>query len=187
METPVKTSNINGVNLDALGQTIEAIRQEPELGKHRFRVRNRWIGSTRNCSTADGYFGAGREQRHSRPFELHADEPAALGGADSAANPVEHLLHSLASCVTTSIVAHAAVRGIAIQEMESELEGDIDVRGFLGLAAGVPKGYTGIRVRILVKADGVDLGQLRRLAEFSPVYNTLRNCVPIDIVMERKT
>lgn len=77
---------------------------------------------------------------HAQTFTMDADEPAILAGADKGANPVEHLLHALASCLTTSMVAHAAVRGIRIEALESRLEGDIDLRGFPGLAEYVPKG-----------------------------------------------
>ena len=83
---------------------------------------------------------AKQEIPHKQPFTLVADEPAILAGRDDGANPVEHLLHALASCLTTSIVAHAAVRGIEIEEVESEIEGDIDLNGFLGLSPSTPKG-----------------------------------------------
>ncbi len=114
------------------------------------------------------------------------DEPPILAGNDEGANPVEHLLHALASCVTTSMVAHAAVRGIQIEELESELEGDIDLRGFLGLAADVPKGYTNIRVKFKVKTDADNIEKLKKLAEFSPVYNTLIHGTNVDIQVEPK-
>jgi uncharacterized OsmC-like protein len=104
---------------------------------------------------------------------MDADEPAILAGNDDGANPVEHLLHALASCLTTSMVAHAAVRGIEIEELESELEGDIDLRGFLGLALDVPKGYTEIRAKFRVKAKPEDVDKLKDLAKFSPVFNTI--------------
>jgi two-component system response regulator AtoC len=96
---------------------------------------------------------------------MDADEPAILAGGDQGANPVEHLLHALASCLTTSIVAHAAVRGIEIEELESELEGDIDLNGFLGLDAEMPKGFTEIRARFRVKADPKDMDNIKRLAQ----------------------
>jgi uncharacterized OsmC-like protein len=85
-------------------------------------------------------FGAKQQMRHAQTFELHADEPPILAGQDQGANPVEHLLHALASCVTTGIVAHAAVKGIHIEELESELEGDLDLNGFLGLDPETPEG-----------------------------------------------
>lgn len=105
---------------------------------------------------------------------------------DEAANPVEHLLHALAACMTTSMVAHAAVRGIPIEEVESEVEGDIDLMGFLGLSATVPKGFSNIRVRFRVKADADNMERLKRLAEFSPVLNTLTHGATVDVQVRAK-
>ena len=115
---------------------------------------------------------------------MDADEPAILAGRDEGANPVEHLLHALASCVTTSMVAHAAVRGIEIEELESELEGDIDLRGFLGLEKAVPKGYTDIRIRFRVKAKPEDLPRIKELAKFSPVFNTITQGANVQLEVE---
>lgn len=123
---------------------------------------------------------------HKQEFELHADEPPILAGEDQGANPVEHLLNALASCVTTSLVAHAAVKGIHIEELESELEGDIDLNGFLGLNPDVPKGYTNIRMKFKVKTDSENLKLLKRLSEFSPVYNTITYGAKVDIDIEPK-
>jgi uncharacterized OsmC-like protein len=175
---------VNGVEVAVLGRTVGAIRQDAELGKSVFRVHNRWLDGNHNCSAVTGFYGARQEQSHQQRFELHADEPAILAGRDEGANPVEHLLHSLASCLTTAIIAHAAVRGIHIQKLESDVDGDLDLRGFLGLSDNVPRGYTKIRARFKVKADGVDREQLRRLAEYSPVYSTLRKSVDIDLQFE---
>jgi uncharacterized OsmC-like protein len=117
---------------------------------------------------------------------MEADEPPILAGEDQAANPVEHLLHALASCLTTSMIAHAAVRGIAIEELESELEGDIDLNGFLGLDPNVPKGYTEIRASFRVKADPKDVEQIRSLAEFSPVFNTITQGARVQVSVDLK-
>ena len=133
-----------------------------------------------------GFYGAKQEMTHKQEFELHADEPPILAGGDDGANPVEHLLNALAACVTTSIVAHAAVRGIEIEELESELEGDLDLRGFLGLAADVPKGYTNIRMKFKVKTDEANMEKLESLAEFSPVYHSLTDGVKVDIQVAPK-
>ena len=180
------TKRINGINLNILNETVNAIKDDPELGKCKFRARNKWIDAAHNCTTVTGFYGAKQEIAHNQEFELHADEPAILAGEDQGANPVEHLLNALAGCVTTSMVAHAAVRGIHIEELESELEGDIDLRGFLGLATDVPKGYTDIRVKFKVKTDVENLDKLKRLAEFSPVYNTIINGSRVDISFESK-
>jgi len=183
---PAKTRVVNGVDLETLMETVKAIKADPELGASRFRATNKWLGGNHNRSTVTGFYGAKQEIAHKQKFEMDADEPAILAGNDEGANPVEHLLHALASCVTTSMVAHAAVRGIHVEEVESELEGDIDLRGFLGLADDVPRGYTDIRVKFKVKAEPKDLERLAQLAEFSPVFNTITQGARVDIQVEPK-
>ena len=177
---------INGLDMDVLKETVSSVENQPELGKCRFRATNKWLGGGHNCTTITSFYGAGQEMSHKQAFELHADEPPILAGQDSAANPVEHLLNALASCMTTSMVAHAAVRGIQIDEVESEIEGDIDLRGFLGLSEDVPKGYTNIRIKFKVKSDVDDMDKLKSLVEFSPVYNTIINGSNVDIQIEPK-
>ena len=176
----------NGVNLDILGGTVSAIQADPELGICRFRASNKWLSGNRNQSTVQGFYGAKQEIAHKQTFVLDADEPAILAGNDDGANPVEHLLHALASCLTTSMVAHAAVRGIQIEELEAELEGDINLNGFLGLDETVPKGYTEIRVNFRVKADPRDLKRIESLARFSPVFQTLTNGTRVDLKVTLK-
>jgi uncharacterized OsmC-like protein len=177
---------VNGIDLETLRSTIETVRHDPEMGKCRFRASNRWIGGNHNCTTVTGFYCARQDIAHRQPFELHADEPALLAGEDQHANPVEYLLKALAACVTTSMVAHAATRGIHIDELESEIEGDLDMNGYLGLSDDVPKGYTNIRVRFKVKTDEENLEKLKSLAEFSPVYNTIINGANVDIEVESK-
>ena len=184
MTATVQTRCINGIDLDVLQETVGAMKNDPELGKCKFRAHNKWLGAAHNCTTIAGFHAAGQDIAHQQSFELHADEPAMLAGADQGANPVEHLLNALAGCVTTSMVAHAAVRGIRIDALESELEGDIDLRGFLGLADEVPKGFTSIRVKFKVKSDEENMAKFKSLAAFSPVYNTLLHGVNVDIQVE---
>jgi len=182
-----KTINmVNGIDVDALQSTVGAIQNEPELGKCRFHVTNKWLGAHHNCTTITSFYAAKQETAHQQAFELHADEPPILAGQDQGANPVEHLLNALAACVTTSMVAHAAVRGIHIEELESQIEGDIDLQGFLGLSKEVPKGYTNIRVTFKVKSDADNSERLRRLAQYSPVYNTLIHGTKVDIDVQQK-
>lgn len=179
--SPAACTVVNGVDVDTLMGTVNAIAADGGLGACRFRASNAWIDGSHNRSTVKGFYGARQEIAHTQTFTMDADEPAILAGADKGANPVEHLLHALASCLTTSMVAHAAVRGIRIHALESELEGDIDLRGFLGLAADVPKGYTAIRASFRVDAAQEDLPRIRELAEFSPVFNTLMQGARVDV------
>ena len=176
-----ETTPVNGVDVSVLLETVKAIKAEPELGACRFRARNAWLSGNHNRSTVSGFYGARQEIDHKQSFTMDADEPAILAGNDEGANPVEHLLHALAACLTTSMVAHAAVRGIEIQALESELEGDIDLRGFLGLAADVPKGYTNIRAKFRVKAKPEHILRIKELAFFSPVFNTITRGANVEV------
>jgi uncharacterized OsmC-like protein len=173
--TTPTTRQVNGVDLDTLMATVQQIKDDPGLGACRFRARNAWLSGNHNRTTVTDFHGARQDIPHLQTFTLEADEPPILAGHDEGANPVEHLLHALASCLTTSMVAHAAVRGIAIEALESELEGDINLNGFLGLDPNMPKGYTEIRARFRVKARPEDLPRIRELAAFSPVFNTITN------------
>jgi uncharacterized OsmC-like protein len=186
MPTIISETKINGIDLDVLKQTISAIQNDPHLSKCKFRAHNKWVDCTHTVTTLSDFYAAKEEQTHKQAFKLHADEPSILAGHDDAPNPVEHLLNALAGCITTSMVAHAAVRGIQIDELESEVEGDIDLRGFLGLSNDVPKGYSDIRVKFHVKTDEHNLERLKQLAEFSPVYNTIANGARVHIDVESK-
>jgi uncharacterized OsmC-like protein len=177
---------VNGIELDALGSTVQAIRNDPELGKAHFRVSNKWLDGNQNRSTVTDFYGAKQDNLHKQQYDLLADEPPILAGNDDAPNPVEHMLHALASCVTTSLVAHAAVRGIRLDEVESEIEGDLDLRGYLGLDSEVPKGYTDIRVNFKVRADGISAERLKRLSMYSPVFNTITQGANVDITVEKR-
>ena len=177
-------NRVNGVNLEILNGTVQAIADDPELGKCRFRATNAWHGGTDNRTTVSGFYGAKQEIPHKQQYVMRADEPLILAGGDEGANPVEYLLSALAACVTTSMVAHAAVRGIHIDSLESELEGDIDLNGFLGLSASTPKGYTDIRIRFRVETDADNLEQLKELSAFSPVLNTLTQGTNVSIEVE---
>lgn len=186
MKTETLHAISNGVDMESLNKTVKAIQGNPELGRCTFRALNKWVSGGHNRTRIGCFKALGGEQSHKRTFELHSNEPQALGGTDDSPNPVEHLLNALAGCVTTSIVAHAAVRGIEIEELESQLEGNIDLRGFLGLDPKIPKGYQNIRIRFKVKASPENIRKLRALAEYSPVYNTLMHGTNVDIEIEPK-
>jgi len=179
---------VNGVNVDNLFTTIDAIKAAPSIAKFNFRIENRWEGAGQNRSAVNTFHGAGQEISRQKSFILHADEPPVLLGDDSAANPIEYLLHSLAACLTTSMVYHAAARGIEIEEVESSFEGDIDLHGFLDLDPKVRKGYQGIRATFKVKADVPD-ERLQEIVELgtghSPVFDSLTKGVPVAVKAER--
>jgi uncharacterized OsmC-like protein len=179
---------INGVNVTDLMQTIDAVKADPTVAKFRFRLNNEWLEGGHNRSTLNEFYGAGQPHQHVKSFVIHADEPAVLLGSDQAPNPGEYLLTSLAACVTSAIVYHAAARGIKIEGIESQVEGDVDVRGFLGLDEKVRRGFQNIRMTLAIHADVTD-EQLEELASlgtgFSPVFDSVTNGVPVTVRTER--
>jgi uncharacterized OsmC-like protein len=182
-----KAAHINGLDVQAAFDTIGAIKANPDLARFQFRARNTWVGGGENRSKIRDFYGAGREDgSRTADFEFTNGEPPVLLGNNEGANPVEFLLHALAGCVTTTLVLHAAARGIVIRELSTELDGDLDVRGLLGLDESVPAGYERIRIRMKVAADCSE-EELDDLLAFtrvhSPVCNTV--CRPVPVVLER--
>lgn len=187
--TTTTKARLNGVDIERLGATIEAIQGQPALARFQFRARNEWLRGGLNRSTIQGFLGAGQEdQTRTRPFVLDNDEPDVLLGEDQAANPVEYVLHALAGCLTTSLVYHAAARGLRVDRVESRLEGDLDLRGFLGLSPQVRNGYQAVRVSMRVEGDITD-AQRQELIELacrrSPVFDMLSNPVEVSVRAER--
>ncbi len=180
-------SAVNGVNVDELFGTIDAIKKAPVIAKFKFRAENQWIDGGHNRTTLKNFYGTQQDHEHKEPFLLDADEPPLLLGRDLGPNPVEYALTALAACVTTSIVYHAAAKGVTIRSMESRLEGDIDLQGFLGLKDDVPRGYKEIRMYVNIDADAPPekLQEIVQLGPtYSPVFDTITRAVPVSVQLE---
>ena len=184
----MEKKTINGIDVDALNEIVGQIQDNPSLARFRFRAINSWIRGTHNRSQIQGFYGAGQEHDPANPPFVHEeDEPPLLLGGHNGANPVEYLLTGLSGCLTTSLVAQAAVHGVKLDAVESRLEGDIDVRGFLGLSDEVRNGYESIRVTFKIKSDAPreKLEELVRLAsERSPAADTIANPVHLTVQLE---
>jgi uncharacterized OsmC-like protein len=178
---------VNGLDMQAAAGTMAAIAAEPGLARFQFRARNRWIDGGENRSTIRDFYGAGQEDRsRETAFEFTNGEPPVLLGHNEGANPVEFLLHALAGCVTTTLVLHAAARGIRIESLATELEGELDLRGLLAMDESVSPGYERIRIRMEVKADCGEAeldGLLETARRHSPVCNSV--CRPVPVTIER--
>jgi uncharacterized OsmC-like protein len=186
--TSRKETEVNGVNVDELFETVDAVKKSNAIAKFVFRADNAWVEGGHNRTSIRNFFGAGAEDTsRKKPFILDADEPKVLLGTDRGPNPVEYVLTALAGCLTTSLVYHAAARGIAIDEVESLLEGDLDLRGFLGISEEVRNGYENIRVTFKIKADAPE-GQLRELVQLaqqrSPVFDIVSHSVPVSVELK---
>ena len=179
---------INGINIDGLFSTVGAIKSNAEIAKFKFRAANKWVAGTHNRATISGFYGAGKEDTSREPMRFDLDEPPVLLGENKGANPVEYLLVALSGCLTTSLVAHAAARKIKINKVESRYEGDLDLRGFLGIADDVKVGFQSIRVYFKIDADIPDeqKQELIRMAQkYSPVFNTIANPVDVSVRIEK--
>jgi uncharacterized OsmC-like protein len=175
----------NGVDTEVMFGTLDAIKAQPSLGRFQFRARNRWIDGAHNRTTIKDFYAAGQEDTSRlEAFAIDAGEPAILLGTDTGPNPAESLLHALAACVTTSIVYVAAARGVHLTEVESTLEGDMDVQGALGLSDDYRNGFEQIRVSFRIKGDAPE-EKLRevvdRAQKRSAVFDMVTNGVPVTV------
>ena len=175
----------NGVDSEQMYGTLDAIKAEPSLGVFQFRATNRWIDGAHNRTTIKAFYGAGQEDStRTHAFTIDAGEPAILLGTDTGPNPAEALLHALAACLTTSLVYVATARKVRLTSVESTLEGDMDVRGALGLSDEVRNGFSNIRVSFKVKGDA-PAEKLREVVERaqarSAVFDMVTNGVPVEV------
>ena len=148
----VKTERVNGLDLKALGEVVEAIGQDPGQAKVAFNVTTRWAGQTRSETLVEGYTIGG--ERVTRTHKIVADEPFELLGGDSAPNPQELLMAAFNACITVGYVAGASLQGITLESLEIRTRGELDLRGFLGLSDAVAPGYEAIDYQVMIKGDG---------------------------------
>ena len=171
---------VNGIDTGKVTSLAGKIQADGKYGEFKFRATNRWIDGARNKSSIQSFFAGGREiTDREEPMFVDADQPTFLAGSNTAPNPVEHLLHALTSCLTTTLTYHAAVQGIPIRAIETSAEGDMNSRGFFGLSENVSKGYERIRVNMRV-ASNASVETLTALAMNSPVYEMVSKAVPVE-------
>jgi len=179
---------MNGVNVEHLLTTVAAIKDDPTLAQFNFRTTTKWSDGGKSSTTIQGFYGAGKEDdSRTRPFRIDADEPPVLLGKNKGPNAVELVLSSLAACLSVGFAYNAAAQGIALDHLSFQVEGDIDLHGFLGMSDQVRPGYSNIRVTCSVASDA-PAGKIQELAEYvqrtSPVLDIIRHAVPVDVVVK---
>jgi len=181
-----KQQNVqNGVNVDQMMGTIEAVKSTPSLAQFRFRSSSKWDGGARARTSIRSFYGAGQEDTtRKETFVLEGDEPPVLLGTNGAPNAVEAVLHALSSCMTVAFIYPAAAQGIKVSSLEYTMEGDVDLHGFLQLSDKIRPGLQNIRVKARVKADA-PRAKIQELLDYatktSPVMDTIRNPVPVTV------
>jgi uncharacterized OsmC-like protein len=168
----VEQKIVNGVNVTKLFGRMDAIRRNPIMSKFNFRAKGEWIEGGHNQITINDFYGAGQTHTRSRPFVYDEDEPPVLLGEDHGANAGEYALAALSSCLTSTLIYHAAAQGVAIEEVETTLSGDIDLQGYLGMSEKVRNGYEKVKVAFKVKSEAPKekIRELVELAQRDPLY-----------------
>lgn len=176
---------VNGIDVDELKTAMGAVKENSTVGEFRFRAKHRWAGGTHAFTTIQD-FEAGGQEDTSRPlpFVLEADEPDVLLGTDFGPNATEAVLHALCSCLSATFIFNASARNVEIEQLELEIEGSLDVRGFMGLAEDVRNGYESINVVFNVKSDASQ-EQIQELVELaqrrSPVFDIVTHETPVHV------
>jgi uncharacterized OsmC-like protein len=184
---PRERGPLNGVDTPKLFATLDAVKAQPELATFQFRATNRWMAGTHSRTRIETFRGAASEHRHTGIIEFDADHPAVLVGADHAPTPVEFLLHAIAACITSGIGNIAAARGVTLTSVESTVEGDIDLRGILGLSDEVRNGYQQMRVHFRVTGDAVPEKLQAIVAQAtarSAVFDVLTNGTVVNVTAD---
>ncbi len=181
---------LNGVSTPALFATIDVVKNQPQLGAFQFRGEGNWLGGTHTRTTMSDFSGAGGEHSHKTAYTAEADHPAVLCGQDNGPTPVEYVLHALAACLTAGIANIAAARGITLHSVTSSLEGDMDLRGILGLSKEVRNGFSSMRVGFKIKGDAPE-AKLQEIVQQacarSAVLDILSNGIPITVKTNTNT
>jgi len=180
MTADVQLSNVNGINTDALRSTVEAVTQDPSKGATHWQVTSHWRGGTRSDARVTSYEIGG--QRIAKDFTIRVDEPLELCGTNEFANPQEYLLAALNACMIVGYTALCSLEGIQLEQLRIETQGDIDLRGFLGIDPSVKSGYDHLRYIVHIKGNGTP-EQFERIhrtvMSTSPNYFNLATAIPL--------
>lgn len=182
MTTRVAGGTINGIDTDALQQTMETVAQNPATGIARFQVTTRWGGDgPRSESRVESWMLGGRT--YPKNFTIPIDEPPELLGRNTAPNPQEVLLAAVNACLLATYVAACAAQGITLRSLEIETRGTLDLRGFLGIDKRVKPGYDALQytVRIAASATRPQLEAVHKwVAATSPNYWNMANPIRME-------
>lgn len=172
---------INGIQIDALKDTVGAAAKDPGMAQTKWKVMTQWKGGTRSDTRVTSMMFAGKEVR--KDFTIRIDEPLELAGTNQYANPQEYLMAALNACMMVGYVALAALEGIELEDVRIETEGEIDLRGFFGLDPKISAGYDQMHYKVTMKGNGTP-EQYRKIHDMvtksSPNRFTIANPVQLE-------
>ncbi len=159
----------NDIDVGALKQVMEEVSKNPSQGIVKFGVTTSWKGGTKSDTHVESYQLAGKEIK--RNFTIPIDEPEELLGTNTAPNPQEVLMAAFNACMLVGYVTGCAMKGVELEKVEIETEGELDLRGFLGLDASVKPGYDTIHYTVRIKGNGTK-------EQFQEVHETVMDTSP---------
>lgn len=172
----------NGVDVDKLGNLVEAVKNDPKLAALKFTVHSEWKGGLKAQHSGGQYTVGVKTSRHKQAPTIMTDEPPEVLGTDAGVSPAEMTLAALASCLMVGYAANAAAMGIDLQSVTLDITGDGDLQGFMNLGTMRP-GLTKISVQANVKANA-PRARLQELHDYvnqhSPIWDTIANPVRIE-------
>lgn len=179
-------NKFNGVNTKALDSAFNLIKNQPEMAKVTFFVRSVWNGGFSVRSSSKDFRMGNQTIHRNKEYEMVYDFPEQLSGEGQGPTVCENCMGSLAACLTQTIVAHAVSRGIRLDSISVNVEGDIDMRGFTGISSDSRPGAQQFRVNMKINSDTASKEQINELYEigkkFSPAFDTLTNGTSVIVV-----
>ena len=187
MSTNRKSDAFNGVNTQVLNKVYNSLQNQPEMAKATFSVKSEWNGGFSVTSISKGFrIGGQNIERNPEEYKMQYDFPNQLSGEGRGLTVCEYCMGSLAACLAQTIVAHATSRGIQIDSINIDVEGDVDLRGFTGISNDVRPGAQQFRVNMNNKSNNASKEQINELHEigkrFSPAFDTLTNGTSVVLV-----
>ena len=183
--TSTATPVDNGVNVEFLLGAKEILAAQPAAADFKWRVTNTWVRGTHSRTSVDGFFGLGGEQTHKGEYVFDGDHPEVSQAEDNGPTPAEVLLVALAGCLTAGVAAVAQNRDIQLRSVTASVQGDMDIRGILGVDPEVRNGFNQIKVTYSIDADASpeDLRALvAQSQKRSAVYDAITN--PTNVIVE---
>lgn len=172
---------LNGIDTEALKQVMGEISKNPSLGMVKFQVTTTWKGTTKSETIVQGYEIGGEKVKRTHTFVI--DEPKELLGEDTSANPQEFLMGAMNACIMNTYVIAAAMKGIKLERVEMETEGELDLRGFLGIDKNIIPGYKELKYKVRLKGNGTreQYEEIHKtVVATSPNYYNITNAIKLN-------
>jgi uncharacterized OsmC-like protein len=181
----------SGVNAQVLGTVIETIKNKPEMAKVTFQVQTQWQNGDgfKITSTGKNFQIGGQTIERQESYTLASDYPDEMGGMSKGPTVCEMCMASIGSCISQTIVAYATMMGVQLDSISIQTEGDVDIRGFMGVSEKVRPGAQEFRMDIHLESKTASKEQLEKLYElgnrFSPAIDTLTHGTTIKTTYNR--